>query len=483
VSNPTEQWPTDATIVALDGTTDGDTGLPYVAKTTNPSSTPSLEVQFNRRLHRQNAMLATINACRVVQVDDTHIGVFGGRFRIGSADLQYSGQGSIAIASDDVWYVYLDANSDDGSNDVVQVVTDATGWPADKALYIPLAEVTMAASEITGIVDVRDLAIFSAGNTVSVSQITGVTDANILVASGTTLTAAAMSGDATIANTGAVTIGASAITTGKIAAGAVTTAKIAASAITATEIAAGAVGTSELATDAVTNVKIATGAVDADELATSAVISAKIAAGAVTTAKIATSAITAGQIAADAIVTVGIINGAVGTAKLGQDITTAGKAILDDANAAAQRTTLGLGAMATKATVATTDIDNNAVTVAKLATAVMDRRIVQAHRSIISGDVTNEELFEFDPPTDMTLEEVQAYCSDVGVGATVDVMEAGTTVLSSPISLSSGAIVKGTVSDSAISASNNITVVITITGSHTIYDITVTMIFKAAVAG
>lgn len=40
--------------------------------------------------------------------------------------------------------------------------------------------------------------------------------------------------------------------------------------------------------------------------------------------------------------------GAVTTAKLGGDITTAGKALLDDADAAAQRTTLGLGTMATQ---------------------------------------------------------------------------------------------------------------------------------------
>lgn len=44
-----------------------------------------------------------------------------------------------------------------------------------------------------------------------------------------------------------------------------------------------------------------------------------------------------------------IVNGSVSTSKLGGDITTAGKALLDDADASAQRTTLGLGTIATQA--------------------------------------------------------------------------------------------------------------------------------------
>jgi hypothetical protein len=49
-----------------------------------------------------------------------------------------------------------------------------------------------------------------------------------------------------------------------------------------------------------------------------------------------------------------------------EKITQAGRDLLDDGDAAAQRTTLGLGALATKSTVATADIDDNAVTFAKL---------------------------------------------------------------------------------------------------------------------
>jgi len=62
--------------------------------------------------------------------------------------------------------------------------------------------------------------------------------------------------------------------------------------------------------------------------------------------------------------TVTIAASGVGTAQLGGDITTAGKALLDDADAAAQRTTLGLAAIA--ASGSASDLAAGTVAVARL---------------------------------------------------------------------------------------------------------------------
>lgn len=66
------------------------------------------------------------------------------------------------------------------------------------------------------------------------------------------------------------------------------------------------------------------------------------------------------------------------------DLTAAGKALLDDADATAQRTTLGLGALATLATVGSAQIDSNAVGLTKLADIPSDRLLGRDTAS--SGD-------------------------------------------------------------------------------------------------
>ena len=156
MANPTEAWPTNAVLDALNGTIDGDTGLPYLLENTTPESDPPLSRAVDRRWHRQNLLLAELAAGRVVKVDDTHIGIFGAHFRLGNNDYQYSGEASVAIGTDDVYYIWLDSGSDDGSDDGVGSAVDGTGWPTDPYSYIPLAEVTRAAGAITGIVDVRN---------------------------------------------------------------------------------------------------------------------------------------------------------------------------------------------------------------------------------------------------------------------------------------------------------------------------------------
>lgn len=135
--------------------------------------------------------------------------------------------------------------------------------------------------------------------------------------------------------------------------------------------------TAGIVDDAVTTAKIANGAVTTAKVsplataayADSSITTAKIADGAVTAAKIATDSITASQIAPSAVGTSELANSAVTYAKIQNTSTTdvvlgrssagggavqeipltaAGRALIDDASAADQRATLGLGTLATQ---------------------------------------------------------------------------------------------------------------------------------------
>ena len=142
---PNEQFPGDSTVEALDGTTDTLTGLPYVAKGVNPTSTPAYEVQFNRRLQRQNAILASARQGMVVDEGSLKIGVYPIDYTLSGTRKSFAGATAQAVPDDVTRYVYLD------SSNALQV---QSSWPADLSSFLPLAEVVTVAG-VTNITDKR----------------------------------------------------------------------------------------------------------------------------------------------------------------------------------------------------------------------------------------------------------------------------------------------------------------------------------------
>lgn len=130
-----------------------------------------------------------------------------------------------------------------------------------------------------------------------------------------------------------------AVTTGKIAANAVTTAKIDAAGLGTAAIADSAIVAAKIANGTITSAKFQAGAVDAVAIANSVVNTDKIANNAVTYAKIQQTSGTDKLLGRSSA-------GAGNVEEI--TCTSAGRALLDDADAAAQRNTLGLGTLATQ---------------------------------------------------------------------------------------------------------------------------------------
>lgn len=126
------------------------------------------------------------------------------------------------------------------------------------------------------------------------------------------------------------------VTTGKLADGAVTTAKVT------------ALGTAAYADSSVTTAKLANLSVTAAKIAADTITAAQVAAGAIGTSELAGAAVTYAKIQATSTSNVVLGRSSAGAGTIEEiPVTSAGRDLLADANAAEQRTTLGLGDLAT----------------------------------------------------------------------------------------------------------------------------------------
>lgn len=149
-SYPNEAWPADSQVLEMDGTTDPQTGLPFIAKGTGPTSTPSYEVQYNRRQMRQNGILAALRQGMVVDEGGLRFGVYPIDFTIGGQRQSFAGATQQTIPDNVQRVLYLDASAS------LQV---AAAWPLDVHTYLPLAAIVTSGGTMS-IVDRRVHTLF-----------------------------------------------------------------------------------------------------------------------------------------------------------------------------------------------------------------------------------------------------------------------------------------------------------------------------------
>ena len=148
---PNEQYPPEATTLALNGQVDQLTGLAYIARGTNANSSPSYEIQYNRRLQRQNGILAALREGAVVDEGSLKIGVYPINYTLGATRKSFEGATGVSVPDDATRQVYIDASNN------LQV---AASFPGDLSTFLPLATVVTSAGSMT-ITDERAATLFT----------------------------------------------------------------------------------------------------------------------------------------------------------------------------------------------------------------------------------------------------------------------------------------------------------------------------------
>lgn len=273
---------------------------------------------------------------------------------------------NIVVSEGDVFTIEIQAGSDNLQPGYAEANPYSRGTSSEGAFYDFLF-----ATYVTPISTNPPLVSVPAGNfgigTEPTAESERLTVAGNVVATGSVNAAAFVGSGAGLTNIGSSALAAGAVTSSKIAAGAVQGSNLATfavtsnkimwgevhaealadGAVTASKIAVGAVGTAALANDAVDSSKIAPNAVGPTELNDGSVQSSKLASVSVSTSHLMSGAVTSGKIADNAVLAQHLAGEAVTTAKIGTFAVTAIK-LANDA-------------------VTTDKLTNNAVTATKLA--------------------------------------------------------------------------------------------------------------------
>ena len=276
--------------------------------------------------------------------------------------------------------------------------------PAEKAVFL----------------DASGNAVINGDLTVTGDDITMSTNTSghILVADGTNYNPVAVSGDVTIASTGAVTIAAQAVENSMLADDAVGADELAASAVVTASIVDGNVTTAKIAADAVTGAKIADDAINSEHYTDGSIDTAHIADAQVTLAKIANQAAntvlvrdanSSGVISAKALATTEILIGD-GTgftaASLSGDVTMTNAGVVTIANGAVENAMLaddavGADELAANAVVNASVASGAAIADTKLATISTAGKVALTALEIdgaddIGADLTTSDLIIID---------------------------------------------------------------------------------------
>ena len=273
------------------------------------------------------------------------------------------------------------------------------------------------------------------------TKLENLDSAKILVGNGSNKAAeVAVSGDVTMANTGAVTLANDSITSAKIADDAVDSEHYAADSIDSehyapgsvdtTALATGAVGESQIANDSISLAKMKANSVDSDQYVDGSIDTAHLTTGCVTSSIIANEAVTAARIAGGSVTAAKIGTGAVTSEKLADDAVTSVK-LQDHASNNAYRA------------VTSDHIVDDAVTADKLADNAVVNASVAANAAIdatkiADGSVTSTEFQYINSVTSNVQTQIDAKQASDAQLTTLAGMQSGTaSILASGTALTS----------------------------------------------